>query len=167
MSVEVPSGIEVLRVERAEQVSELDGWVHDAYLEEEDVRFSAAAARAVIPFAQESGWGDRHPSMPGPVLVKTTLFAHHYEVPLTRCFLVVERALSLEVDVLWEVPDLVAAEFSDSTFRLTSDGGEGVAVRVEGLDVRLLVSGDEAGRLYREVLRWWPAEYDRRLSPPP
>ena len=158
-----PEGQEVLRIVRPDQVVQLNDWVHDAYLEDE-LRFSPQAARAVIPIAQESAWAHLHPSMPDPELVKTTVFARHYQVPLTRCYIVVEHANSLETDIEWGCPDLLAAEYSDSTFRLMSgENSAAVSVRVGALGVRLLVSSEVARWFYRKVLRWWPVASDRSL----
>lgn len=163
MNPVTPEGQEVLRIVRPDQVIQLNDWVHDAYLEDE-LRFSAQSARAVIPFAQESAWGHLHPSMSDPELEKTTLFARHYHVPLTRCYIVVEHAKSLETDIEWGCPDLLAAEYSDSTIRLMSgENSAAVSVRVGALDVRLLVSSAVARWLHRKVLRWWPVESDRSL----
>ncbi len=164
MRLEAPVGTEVLRVRSPEAVSEITDWVHDAYLEDA-VRFSVASARAVIPFGQESGWEQLHSSMADPKLVKTTLLARHYEVPLTRCYLVVEHAQSLEVDIDWADPVLLEADFSDSTLRVRSGSfGDGVSVSVSDFDVRLLVTSEEGDRLYRRVLRVWPVELDRWLG---
>jgi hypothetical protein len=84
---------------------------------------------------------------------------------LTRCYIIVENAERLDADIDWGYPSLVAAEFSDSTFRLTTGSfARGVSVAVSDLDIRLLVSTEEAGRLYRRVLRLWPAESDPWLA---
>jgi len=103
LTLEAPDGTEVLRFERPEDVSRLDDWIHDGYLED-DLSFSAEAACAVIPFAQESGWGERHSDMADPMLVKTTLLARHFEVPLTRCYVVVRQATALDADIDWGNP---------------------------------------------------------------
>ena len=162
--IDQPSGTEVVRVDAAEAVSQLNDWVHDGYLEDA-LQFSAEAARAIIPFAQESGWGHLHPSMPDPQLVRETLLARHYEVPLTRCYIIVEHAERLEADIDWGNPSLDQADFSDSTLRLTTGSfAPGVSVAVTDVDIRVLVSSEEAGRLYRKVLRLWPAESDRWLA---
>jgi hypothetical protein len=159
-----PSGTEVVRVAAAEAVSQLNDWVHDGYLEDA-LQFSAGAARAIIPFAQESGWGSLHSSMSDPQLVTETFLARHYEVPLTRCYIIVEHAERLEADIDWGNPSLDQADFSDSTFRLTTGSfARGVSVAVTDVDIRVLVSSEEAGRLYRKVLRFWPAESDRWLT---
>jgi hypothetical protein len=60
-----PSGTEVVRIDTAEAASQLNDWLHDGYLEDA-LQFSAEAARAILPFAQESGWGHLHPSMSDP-----------------------------------------------------------------------------------------------------
>ena len=159
-----PSGIEVVRVDTSEAVSQLNDWVHDGYLEDA-LQFSAEAAQAIIPFAQESGWGTLHPSMPDPQLVRQTLLARHYRVPLTRCYIIVEHAERLDTDIDWGNPSLLEADFSVSTFRLaTGSSARGVSVAVTDVDIRVLVSSEEAGRLYRKVLRLWPAESDRWLD---
>ena len=159
-----PSGTEVLRVHKPDAVSQLNDWVHDGYIEHA-LHFSAEAARAIIPFAQESGWGHLHPSMSHPELVKEKLLARHYEVPLTRCYIVVGHAERLEADIDWGNPSLDQARFSDSTFRLTTGSfARGISVAVSDVDIRVLVSSDEAGWLYRKVLRLWPAESDRWLG---
>jgi hypothetical protein len=163
MNLDAPNGTEVLRVKRPEDVPEFDYWVHDAYLED-GLRFSAESARAVVPFAQESGWGDRHPSMPDPDLVRQTPLARHYEVPLTRCYLVVEHATALDSDIDWGNPTLTAVHFDATGATLTLDSS--VSIGVSGVDIRVLVSVEEAGRLYRKVLRGWPIESDRWLSRP-
>jgi hypothetical protein len=138
--------------------------VHDAYLED-GLEFSKDSARAVIPFAQESGWGSLHPSMPNPSLVRKTVFARHYEVPLTRCYVVVEHAEELECDIDWGNPSLLEADHLESTFWLRSGSfATGVRVRVSAIDVRLLVTTHVAGRIYRKVLRGWPIESDRWLN---
>ena len=149
-----------MRITREDQVSQLDAWVHDAYLEDA-LHFSAQSARAVIPFAQESAWGELHPSMADPELVKTTRLARHYHVPLTRCYIVVEHAEALESDVEWGCPNLVEAEFSKSMFRLMADSNSAaVSVRVTALDIRLLVSSERAGELHRKVFKWGSGESD-------
>jgi hypothetical protein len=163
-SGEGAGGTEVLRIHRREDVSQLDGWVHDAYLEDE-LKFSAESARAVIPFAQESGWGARHANMPDPELVKTTLVARHFHVPLTRCFIVVEHATAFEADIDWGNPSLVEAELSGSTLHLKPGSfAKGIRVAVSDIDIRVLVSSAPAGRLYRKVLRGWPIESDRWVA---
>jgi hypothetical protein len=108
--------------------------------------------------------GDPHPSMPEPELVKATLLARHFEVPLTRCYVVVEHAASLDADIDWGYPSLVRAGLSDSTLRLESGSyAEGIRIALTDVDIRILVSGQPAGRLYRRVLRGWPIEHDRKL----
>lgn len=103
--------------------------------------------------------------MSDPELVKEELLARHYEVPLTRCYIIVEHAERLEADIDWGNPSLDQAHFSDSTFRLTTGSfARGISVAVSDVDIRVLVSSDEAGRLYRKVLRFWPAESDRWLA---
>lgn len=162
MHLEVPGGTEVLRIQRPEDVSNLDAWIHDAYLEDA-LQFSAEVGRAVIPFAQESGWGTLHPSMPDPVLIRRTLFSRHYRVPLTRCYLVVEHARSLDADVDWGIPMLNVVHFDASQSILTL-ADVGVSIAVSELDVRLLVSSEVVGHLHRKILRWWAIESDRWLD---
>jgi hypothetical protein len=161
VSLEVPSGAEALRVSRADEVPQLTAWVHDAWLEDA-IQFSAETRRAVIPFLQESAWGDLHPSMADPTLVKKTLISRHYRVPLTRCYIVANHATSLEADIEWDCSDIVEAQYSESTFRLMSDysGSAAVAVRVTELDIRLLVSAQRGGWVYRKVMLGWPVESD-------
>jgi hypothetical protein len=155
---------EVLRIGTASDVGELNDWVHDAYLEHA-LEFSEDSARAVIPFAQESGWGSLHPSMPNPSLVRKTVFARHHEVPLTRCYVVVEHAEELECDIDWETRVFSEADYLESTFWLRSRSfATGVRVRVWAIDVRVLVTTNVAGRIYRKVLRGWPIESDRWLN---
>jgi hypothetical protein len=154
-------GEEVLRVGRTEDVPRLDDWIHDAYLED-NLKFSAEESRVVVPFAQESGWGSRHASMADPVLVKRTLLARHYEVPLTRCYLVVQKAQSLDYKVDWGNPTLVCARFDPKQMVLELDFG--ISISVAELDVRVFVSADEARRLHRKVLRGFPAESDRWIG---
>jgi hypothetical protein len=134
--------------------------VHDAYLED-GIQFSADTQRAVIPFVQESAWGDLHPSMPDPELVKKTLVARHYRVPLTRCHIVVNHATSLATDIEWGCPDMVEAQYSDSMFRLMSDSDSvAVAIGVTDLDIRVLVSSERGGWVYRKVMLGWSVESD-------
>jgi hypothetical protein len=84
---------------------------------------------------------------------------------LTRCYIIVEHAERLEADIDWGNPSLDQADFSDSTFRLTTGAfARGVSVAVTAVDIRVLVSFEDAGRLYRKVLRLWPAESDRWLA---
>ncbi len=156
-------GTEILRIQAPNEVSLLDEWIHDAYVEDA-IEFSPEERRAVIPFAQESGWGDRHPSMADPELVKTTPLARHYEVPLTRCYIVIEHVHSLDPVIDWGCPTLVGADYVDREIRLS--GIAKISVRVSDLDIRVFVSAQEAGRLLRKVLRGWPAESDRWLNPP-
>ena len=164
MPLDPPAGTEVLRIRTATDVGELNDWVHDAYLEDA-LKFSHDSARAIIPFAQESRWGALHPSMPNPILVKKTVFARHYEVPLTRCYLVVEHAEGLECDIDWGNPSLLEADYSESTFWLRSASfATGVRVRVSAIDVQVLVTTDVTERVYRKVLRGWPIESDRWLN---
>ena len=159
-----PSGTEVRRIQEPGAISQLNDWVHDGYLEDA-LQFSTESARAIIPFAQESACASLHPSMPNPQLVRETILARHYEVPLTRCYLVVEHAERLDADIDWGNPSLLEPDFSDATFRLTTGSfARGVSVAVTDLEIRLLVSSEEAGRLYRKVLRLWPAESDRWLA---
>jgi hypothetical protein len=159
MNLEAHNGTEVLRIHSPEEVPQLDNWIHDAYLEHA-LHFSAETARAVVPFAQESGWGTLHPSMPDPVLVRQTLFSRHYRVPLTRCYLVVEHAKSLDADVEWGMPMLNVAHFDDWQSILTL-ADVGVSIAVSELDIRVLVTPEVAGHLHRKVLRGWPMESDR------
>lgn len=56
MAGESRFGVEVLRVQRPEEVGQLDWWIHDGYVEDA-IEFDAEAQRAVIPFGQESAWG--------------------------------------------------------------------------------------------------------------
>jgi hypothetical protein len=159
MNPEAHRGTEVLRVQSPEEFPQLDDWIHDAYLEDA-LQFSAETARAVVPFAQESGWGSLHPSMPDPVLIRRTLFSRHYRVPLTRCYLVVEHAKSLDADVDWGIPMLNVAHFDGRQSILTL-ADVGVPIAVSELDIRVLVSSEVAGHLHRKVLRGWPMESDR------
>ena len=55
-----------------------------------------------------------------PSLVRKTVFARPYEVPLTRCYVVVEHAEGLECDIDWGNPSLVEADYLESTFSLRS-----------------------------------------------
>jgi hypothetical protein len=161
--LKTPNGAEALRIVDPKQISRLNDWVHDAYLEDA-IQFSAEDGRAVIPFAQESAWGHLHPSMPDPELVKQTLFAHHYRIPMTRCFLAVEHATSLETDIEWGNPMILEADFFRSTFRLLADTDSAmVSVRVTELDIRVVVSSEQAKTVYRKVLRGWPIESDRQI----
>jgi len=164
MTPDASLGTEVLRIESPDGVPGLNDWIHDAYLEDA-FRFSPESAQAVIPFAQESGWGHLHPSMADPELVAETMLARHYHVPLTRCYIVVEQAKSLDADIDWGNPSLLEADFSESTLLLRSGSfSKGISVGVTDVDVRVLVSPELAGRLFRKVLRLWPAESDRWLS---
>jgi hypothetical protein len=164
-----PSGTEGLRVTLPEDVPKLNDWVHDGHLEDA-MRFSAEAARAVIPFAQESGWGHLHPSMPDPQLVRKTVFARHYQVPLTRCYLLVQHAQSLDADDIdWGNPTLLGAKFdeSSSVVKLEMVPPAGVSIAVRDVDVRVLVSPEPVGLIHRRVLRGWPIEIDRSLKHQP
>lgn len=167
MSLSAPDGVEVVRVERPDQVAGLDDWVHDAYLEDA-IQFSAESARAVIPFAQESCWGRLHASMRDPTLARETAFARHNHVPLTRCYLIVDHAASVEIDLDWGDPGLREADFSESTFSLRADSSPtaAVSVCVTDLNIRLLVSAQDAGTLYRKVLRALTIQSDRWLTRP-
>lgn len=163
MHLENPSGTEVARIQSPEDVSQLDDWIHDAYLEDA-LQFSAETARAVLPFAQESSWGDRHPLITDPVLTRRTLTSRHYRVPLTRCYLVVEHAKSLNVNVDWGIPMLNIARFDTEQSILTLVDVD-VSIAVTELDVRVLVSSEVAGHLHRKILRGWPIESDRGVGP--
>jgi hypothetical protein len=44
---------------------------------------------------------------------------------------------------------------------------KGVRVAVSAIEIRVLVSSEPAWRLYRKVLRGWPAESDRRVGEQP
>ena len=156
------AGDEALRVTRGADVPRLDDWIHDAYVEAA-LELDREQHRAVIPFAQESGWGDRHAAMADPVLRRRGLLARRYDVPLTRCFLVVEHATALDDDVDWGVPMLTGAAYVDGSIRLGLVHGA-VAVAVTDVDVRVVVTGERAGLLRRRVLRGWPIESDHRVD---
>jgi hypothetical protein len=156
------AGTEVLRVATAEGVHELDDWIHDAYLEDA-LEFDADARRAMIPFAQESGWGARDAGMADPVLRGRGLLWRRYEVPLTRCRLVVENATALDAEVDWHSAMLTGAAYVDGKVRLGLLHGA-VAVAVAAVDVRVMVTGDRAGALRRRVWRGWPVESDHRID---
>jgi hypothetical protein len=156
-------GTEVLRVEQAEDVERLDEWIHDAYVEDA-LEFDAEAQRAVIPFAQESAnLSDPLPSMADPVLVERTPLAELYEVPFTRCFVVVSHARSLDAEIDWGYPVLEDATYRDSTLRLS--GTANLTIAVTTVDVRVFVTAEESGRRLRKRHRGgW--ESDRPLNPP-
>lgn len=164
MALEAPAGTEVLRVESSEAISELSQWVHDGYLED-GIRFSAASARAVIPFVQERRQRPLHASMAGPELIKSTPLARHYDVPLTRCYIVIEQAETLAVETDSGDP-LLGADFSDSTFRVSSAYFGDVSVRVTDLEIRLLVTSATPARLHRRVLRGLRVECNRWIDHP-
>jgi hypothetical protein len=161
LTLGTPPGEEVLRITRPDEVGELTNWVHDAFLEDA-IQFSAESGRVVVPFMQESAWGDLHPAMPDPELAKETFFARHYHVPLTRCFIVVEQAISVDTDIEWGCPDLLDAKYSQSVFRVMSgDDCAAVSVHVAELDVRVLLSSEVAQWMHRKVLRGLRIESDR------
>lgn len=56
--------------------------------------------------------------MADPELVKKTPLAEHYEVPVTRCLIVVDHAQRIDARINWGCPMLVNATFRDSTLRL-------------------------------------------------
>ena len=152
----------MLRVTRGADVPRIDDWIHDAYLEDA-LELDRERGRAVIPFAQESGWGERHAAMADPVLRRSGLLSRRYDVPLTRCLLVVEHATALDADVDWHSAMLTGAAYVDGSIRLGLVHGA-VAVAVADVDVRVLVTGDRAGSLRRRVLRGWPIESDHRID---
>jgi hypothetical protein len=158
-------GAEVVRVAAQDNVSQLNAWIHDAYLHD-DVRFDAEASHAIVPLLQEASALPGTDSAP-PRLLRKTLFARHFEVPLTQCNLLVETARSLTMDVEWGDPLVLEAGFSDRTFYLLSGSAQrSVSIEVERLDVRLHVSSTVAGYLHRKVLRLFPAESDKWLQSP-
>jgi hypothetical protein len=95
--------------------------------------------------------------MPAPLLVGKTLLARRYVVPLTRCYVLVEHARSLKADGIdWGSPMISGADFdaSRSIFKLDLlVPPTGISVAVTELDVRVIVSSEEAGRIDRRVLR--------------
>jgi hypothetical protein len=100
--------------------------------------------------------------MADPVLVEQTALAEVYEVPFTRCFIVVNHARSLDTKIDWGYPALEGATYDESTLRL--DGTANVTIRVTAIDIRVPVSAEESGRILRTRRgHWWS---ERWLNPP-
>ena len=158
---------DVLAVTREEDLELATGWVHDAHFDYEEASFSEAASRATVPFAQESGWGDRHPSMPNPELLRRTLFSRQYRVPFVRCLLVIENALGMWVDEAGRGdPGMLDELTFDATrreVRLAAVVGPGIAVPVRDLSLRVIVTQEVVVEVRRQVLRGWPVESDSPL----
>ena len=159
--------VEALAVTREEDLELVTGWVHDAHFDYEEASFSEAASRGTVPFAQESGWGDRHSSMPNPQLLRRTLFSRQYRVPFVRCLLVIENALEMSVDEAGrEDPGMLDEVTFDATrreVRLAAVVGPGIVVLVTDLNLRVIVTQEVVVEVCRKVLRGWPAESDSPL----
>lgn len=159
--------VEALTVIRSEDLELVTHWIHDAHFDYEEASFSETASRATVPFAQESGWGDRHPSMPSPELLKSTLLSRHYRVPFVRCYLVFENAreMSIENTGRGDPGMLNEATFDASRgeVHLVPVVGPRIVVSVSKLDIRVLVTQEVAAEARRKVLRGWPAESDSRF----
>jgi hypothetical protein len=159
--------VEALTVTRPEDLALVTSWVHDAHFDYEEASFSEAASRATVPFAQESGWGDRHPSMPNPELLRRTLFARHYRVPFVRCLLVVENASGISIDEAGRGdPGMLNEVTFDATrpeVRVAAVVGPSIVVPVTALSLRVMVTQEVARKVGRKVLRGWPAESDSPL----
>ncbi len=158
---------EALTVTRPEELELVTYWVHDAYFDYEDASFSEADSRTTMAFSQESGWGDRHASMPNPQLLKRTLFSRHYRVPFVRCYLVVENALGMSVDDAGRGDPGMLNEvtFAASRRQVGIDAvvGPSIVVPVSDLMLRVLVTQQVVLETRRKVLRGWPAETDSAL----
>jgi hypothetical protein len=156
--------VEALTVTRRDDLELVTYWIHDAHFDYEQASFSEADSRATVPFAQESGWGDRHPSMPNPELLKRTLLARHYCVPFARCSLVFENARGMSIDAAGRGDPgmLNKATFDPSRgeIHLVPVVGPRIAVSVFELTIRVLVSQEVALEVHRRVLRVWLAERD-------
>jgi hypothetical protein len=159
--------VEALTVTRLEDLELATYWIHDAHFDYQEASFSDSASRATVPFAQESGWGDRHPSMPNPELLKSTLLSRHYRVPFVRCYLVFENALGMSIDEAGRGdPGMLNEATFDASRRevqLAPVVGPRIVVSVSELAIRVLVSREVAVEVRRKVLRGWPAESDSRL----
>jgi hypothetical protein len=159
--------VEALTVTRPEDLELVTYWIHDAHFDYEEVSFSETASRATVPFAQESGWGARHPSMPNPELLKSTLLSRHYRVPFVRCYLVFESARGISIDEpgRGDPGMLNEATFDPSggEVHLAPVVGPRIVVSVSKLAIRVIVSEDVTVEVRRKVLRGWPAESDSPL----
>jgi hypothetical protein len=159
--------VEALNVTRPEHLEFVTQWIHDAHFSYEEASFSESASRATVPFAQESGWGDRHPSMPNPELLKSTLRSRHVRVPFVRCYLVFENALGMTIDEAGRGDPGMLNEATFDASRgevyLLPVVGPRVMVSVSELAIRVIVSREVTVEVRRRVLRGWPAESDSRL----
>ncbi len=159
--------VEALTVTRPGELELVSYWVHDAYFDYEDASFSEADSQATVAFSQESGWGDRHPSMPNPQLLKRTLFARHYRVPFVRCYLVFENALGLSIDDAGRgdpgMLNEVTFDASRHQVRIDAVVGPSIVVPVSDLILRVLVTQQVALETRRKVLGGWQAEADSAL----
>ena len=158
--------VEALTVTRQAELELVTYWIHDAHFDYEQASFSETGSRVTVPFAQESGWGDRHPSMPNPELLKRTLLSRHYRVPFARCYLIVENARAMSID---EAGRGDPGMLNEATFdpshgevHLVPVVGPRITVSVSELVIRVLVSREVAFEVRRRILRGWPAERDSR-----
>jgi hypothetical protein len=159
--------VEALTVTRRDDLERVTYWIHDAHFDYEQASFSETSARVTVPFAQESGWGDRHPSMPDPELLKRTLLSRHYRVPFARCYLIFENARGMSID---EAGRGDPGMLNEATFdaargevHLVPVVGPRITVSVSELTIRVLVSQEVALEVRRRVLKGWPAERDAPL----
>ena len=160
-------GVKALGVNRPEDLELVTYWVHDAHFNYEEASFSEEASRVTVPFAQESGWGDRHPSMPNPELLKSTLLSRHYRVPFVRCLLVLENALGISIDEDGRgdpgMLNELTFDASRCEVRLATVVGPSIVVPVsDDVCLRVIVTSEVAVEVRRKVFRGWPAESDPR-----
>jgi hypothetical protein len=159
--------VEALTVTRPDDLELVTHWIHDAHFDHEQASFSESGSRATVPFDQESRWGDRHPSMPNPELLKSTLLSRHYRVPFVRCYLVFENARAMSIT---EAGRGEPGMFNEATFdpsrgevHLVPVVGPRIVVSVFELAIRVMVSQRVAVQVCRRVFRAWPAERDSPL----
>jgi hypothetical protein len=161
------AAVEALFVTQPGDLELVTDWIHDAHFDYEEASFSETAARATVPFAQESGWGDRHPSMPNPELLKSTLLSRHYRVPFVRCYLVFENARGMSIDERGRgepgMLNKATVDASRGEIQLVPVTGPQMVIPVSELAIRVLVSQETAVEVRRKVLRGWPAESDSPL----
>lgn len=156
--------VEALTVTRPQDLELVTHWIHDAHFDYVEASFSETASQATVPFAQESGWGDRHPSMPNPEVLKRTLLSRHYRVPFVRCYLVFDNARRISIDEAGRGdPGMLNEAIYDSSrdeIQLVPAVGPRIAVAVKEVAIKVLVTPRVTLEVRRRVLRGWPAESD-------
>jgi hypothetical protein len=145
-----------------EDLGPLDGWLHDAYFEYEEIAFDQGSQVVAIPFAQEAG-----NAIPSPLASEHLRRTWRYEdwrIPFFRGSLTVRDAAGFDQDEsgTGEPGMLGGISYSDGALRVATVTGPALVIPVGRLDLELALGEEVSFWVRRRIGRWTSAESDRR-----